>query len=131
MVLNWSDAWLMLAISQASQRGPATLETIIAAGDEINFLIFSPEELESGLVRLTEAGYIADKSGEFYLTDKVRSQSEVFLSESSTDKRLKAVQELLGAASAPDDQPCRNNLRYPGFSKEKYEEAVRSYRGYF
>ena len=131
MVLNWSDAWLMLAISQASQRGPATLETIIAAGDEINFLIFSPEELESGLVRLTEAGYIADNSGEFYLTDKVRSQSEVFLSESSTDKRLKAVQELLGAASAPDDQLCRNNLRYPSFSKERYEEAVRSYRGYF
>ena len=130
VLFNWSDAWLMLAISLASQRGLATLAEIIAAGDVINFAIFNPDELESGLVRLTEAGYIAEKSGAFYPTEKVHPDSESFLSQrQSMDKRLRVVQEMLGAASAPDDQPCKNNLRYSGFSKEQYEEAVRRYRG--
>lgn len=130
VLFNWSDAWLMLAISLSSQRGLATLETIIVAGDEINFAIFKPDELESGLVRLTEAGYIAEKSGAFYPTEKVRPHSESFLSEGrSMDKRLKDVQEMLEAPSAPDDPPCKNNLKYSGFSEEQYEEAVRRYKG--
>jgi hypothetical protein len=130
ILFNWSDAWLMLAISLASQRGPATLEAIIAAGDEINFSIFNLEELESGLVRLTEARFVAEKSGSFYPTENVRPYAEKFLSDSrATDKRLADVQEMLGAAAAPDEQPCKNNLRYPGLTKEKYEDAVRRYRG--
>ena len=128
---NWSDAWLLLAISLASQRAPATLESIIAAGDVINFAIFNPDELESGLVRLTEAGYIVDNEGSFSLTEKVKPHSESFLAEQRPmDKRLMDVQEMLGAASAPDDQPCTNNLKYPGFSQRQYEEAVQRYQGY-
>jgi hypothetical protein len=130
LLFNWSDAWLMLAISLASQRGPATLEDIIAAGDEINFSIFSLEELESGLVRLTEARFVAEKSGAFASTENVRPYAQKFLSEGrQMGERLADVQEMLGAAAAPDDQPCKNNLRYPGLTKEKYEEAVRRYRG--
>jgi hypothetical protein len=130
LLFNWSDAWLMLAISVASQRGPATLEAIIAAGDEINFSIFSLEELESGLVRLTEARFVVEKSGAFYPTENVRPYAEKFLSAGlQMDKRLEDVQEMLGAAAAPDDQPCKNNLRYPGLTKEKYEESVRRYKG--
>jgi len=130
LLFNWSDAWLMLAISVASQRGPATLEAIIAAGDEINFSIFSLEELESGLVRLSEARFVVEKSGAFYPTENVRPYAEKFLSEGrQMGERLADVQEMLGAAAAPDDQPCKNNLRYPGLTKEKYEEAVRRYRG--
>jgi hypothetical protein len=131
LLFNWSDAWLLLAISLAGQPGPATLEKIIAAGDRINFAIFKPDELESGLVRLTEAGYITEKAGSFSLTDKVQSHLESFLAnQRSMDKQLRDVQEMLGAAEAPDDQPCRNNLQYPGFSKTRYEEAVQSYQGY-
>ncbi|HSE23672.1 MAG TPA: hypothetical protein VLB68_18530 [Pyrinomonadaceae bacterium] len=130
LLFNWSDAWLMLAISLASQRGPATLEEIIAAGDEINFSIFSLEELESGLVRLTEARFVAEKSGAFAPTENVRRYAQKFLSDGrQTGERLADVQEMLGAAAAPDDQPCKNNLRYHGLTKEKYEEAVRRYRG--
>jgi len=126
LLFNWSDAWLMLSISVASQRGPATLEAIIAAGDEINFSIFSLEELESGLVRLCEARFVVEKSGAFYPTGNV----EKFLTDDrQMGERLADVQELLGAAAAPDDQPCKNNLRYPGLTREKYEEVVRRYKG--
>jgi hypothetical protein len=128
---NWSDAWLLLAVAFASQRGLATLETIIAAGDGINFAIFNADELESGLVRLAEAGYIVETAGSFSLTEKVKPDSDSFLAkERAMHKRLRDVQEMLGAASAPDDQPCKNNLKYPGFSKQQYEEAVVSYQGY-
>jgi hypothetical protein len=130
ILFNWSDAWLMLAISLANQRGPATLETIIAAGDEINFSIFYFEELASGLVRLSEARYVAERSGAFYPTENVRPHSDKYLSDGqSTDKRLEDVQKMLGAAAAFDDQPCKNNLRYPGLTKEKYEEVIRRYKG--
>jgi hypothetical protein len=128
---NWSDAWLLLAVAFANQRGKATLDTIIVAGDAINFAIFKPDELESGLVRLTEAGYIEETSGSFSLTGKVHPHSDTFLVEHrSMDKRLADVEEMIGAASAPDDQPCENNLKYPGFSKKQYDDAVLSYQGY-
>jgi hypothetical protein len=130
-LFNWSDAWLLLAVAFASQRGAATLETIIAAGDGINFAIFNADELESGLVRLTESGYIVENGGSFSLTEKVKPHSDSFLAKQrSMDKRLRNVQEMLGAASAPDDQPCKDNLKYPGFAKNQYEEAVLHYQGY-
>ena len=128
---NWSDAWLLLAISVASHPGPANLEKVIATGDGINFALFTPDELESGLVRLTEAGYITEKSGSFSVTEKVQPHLQTLL---ATDRpgheRLLEAQEMLGAAAAVDDPPCRNNLRYPGFSQKQYEEAVQNYQGY-
>jgi hypothetical protein len=128
---NWSDAWLLLAVAAASQSGQASLEKIIAAGDAINFAIFKPDELESGLVRLSEAGYIKESAGLFSLTEKVQPHAESFLAEHrAMDKRLADVEAMIGAASAPDDQPCQNNLKYPGFSKKQYDEAVLSYQGY-
>jgi len=130
ILFNWSDAWLMLAISLASQRGPATLDAIIAAGDEINFSIFTLEELESGLVRLIESRYVAERSGAFYATENVSPYSEKYLSDGRpSDKRLEDVREMLGAAAAPDDQPCKNNLHLPGLTKEHYDQAVRRYKG--
>jgi hypothetical protein len=107
---NSSDAWLMLAISFASQQGTATLKTIIEVGDGIDHAIFKPEELESGLARLTEAGYVVERAGVFYPTEKVQPYAESFLAKRrSMDKRLKDVQEMLGAPSALDDQLSRND----------------------
>ncbi len=131
VVFNWSDAWLLLAIGLASETGPATLETIIAAGDRINFAIFTADELESGLVRLRDAGYIVGGVSSFALTEKSKTLSESLQSkQESLHKQLSDAQEMLGAAAAPDEQPCANDLKYPGFSKEKYEEAVTRYQGY-
>ena len=128
---NWSDAWLLLAVTLASQRAPANIETIIKVGDEINFAIFKADELESGLVRLAEAGYIVESAGSFSITEKVKSQAATLLAEErSTHERLKDAQEFLRAAAAADDQPCRNNLKYPGFTKKQYEDAVERYQGY-
>jgi hypothetical protein len=59
----WSDAWLLLALLYA--REPADRETIIKIGDFINHAIFTDEELEGGLQRLFEAGYVIKHDGRF------------------------------------------------------------------
>lgn len=73
---NWSDAWLLLAIIYAERYGEATPLRVIAAGDFIEHAIFNPDELESGLARLTSGGYIDEKAGVFSLTDKVMGAYE-------------------------------------------------------
>jgi len=128
VVHNWSDAWLLLAIIYASNCGEATLEKIIAAGDAIDVAIFTPDELESGFARLTDGGYVEEKSGIFCPTAKARAHSKSAVTRRAMHKELKDVEEMLGAPSAVSEQPLPNNLKYPGFSAAVYDEAVERYR---
>lgn len=124
---NWSDAWLLLAIIYAGSRG-ATLERIVAVGDGINHAIFNPDELESGLARLTSSGYIKEKNGIFSVTSKVlRAYAKSTSPRRAIHKELDDMEKLIGAASPSSKQPQINNLKYAGFSKESYEEAVDRY----
>lgn len=67
-----SDAWLLLAILYASREaGGASLEQVTTAGDYINHAIFTEDELEGGLSRLSAGGFIKRESGLFSITDKV------------------------------------------------------------
>jgi hypothetical protein len=68
----WSDAWLLLAILYASrEEGGASLDQVTAAGDYINHAIFTTDELEGGLGRLSAGGFIKEKKGLFSVTNKV------------------------------------------------------------
>lgn len=124
---NWSDAWLLLAVIYAGNEG-ANLERIIEVGDGIEHAIFNPDELESGLARLTSGGYINEKNGIFSATPKVL---KAFLKTTSPrsyiHKDLERIEKLIGAASATSDQPHSNNLKYAGFSMAAYSEAVNRY----
>ena len=124
---NWSDAWLLLAIIYAGKEG-ANLERIIEVGDGIDHSIFNPDELESGLARLTANGYIREKNGVFRATPKVmRAYLEATSPRSYIHKDLERIEKLIGAASSNSDQPHRNNLKYPGFSMAAYTDAVNRY----
>jgi hypothetical protein len=125
---NWSDAWLLLAIIYASKQGGATLDKIIAAGDAINVAIFTPTELESGLASLTRSGFIGENAGQFVPTKKTQLQTKFGNTRRSMHHELKDVSKLLGCPAAIDDQPSRENLRYPSFSISVYEDAVETYR---
>ena len=124
---NWSDAWILLAIVYAGNKG-ATLERIIAVGDAINHAIFEPNELESGLARLTLGGFIKEKNGVFSTTAKVKKA----YSKTTTPRRpiLKELDDMTGllqAATYESKQPQRNNLKYPGFSITAFDKALASY----
>jgi hypothetical protein len=125
---NWSDAWLLLAVILSSKKRPAALEDIIAAGDSIDFAIFNADELESGLARLTSEGYVVEKDEGFAVTAKLtRSLPKFKTSFRSIHKQLEDVCKIIGAAPAISEQPHLNNLKYPGFSAKKYQEAVKRY----
>jgi hypothetical protein len=124
---NWSDAWLLLAIIYAGTEG-ATLEKIVAIGDFIEHAIFNPDELESGFARLTAGGYITEKDGVFSATSKVkRAYAKTTSPRRAVQKELDDVKELINAAPPISSQPYSNNLKYPGFTQESYEEAVKRY----
>ena len=125
---NWSDAWLLLAIIYANQDGSATLDRIIAAGDAINVAIFTASELESGLARLKQSGFIAENDGRFAPTAKLQLRTKPGHTRRSMHNELKDVAELLKSPSAIDDQSSPDNLRYPGFSISDYEDAIETYR---
>lgn len=126
---NWSDAWLLLAVIYAGNAG-ATLERIIAVADGINHAIFNPEELESGLARLTAGGHLTEEQGVFRPAGRVmNAYSKTTSPRRTIEKELKDIETYLGAASSDVRQPQPNNLRYPGFSKAAYDRAVDAYVG--
>ena len=124
---NWSDAWLLLSVIYAGGEG-ADLEGIIAAGDGINHAIFNPDELESGLARLTSSGHIKEKNGIFVATLRVRRAfAKISPKRSAIHKDLERIETLIGAAPSSDEQPNTSNLKYPGFSEAGYSQAVKKY----
>jgi len=124
---NWSDAWVLLSIINASQKGDATLPTIIAAGDGINFAVFAPEVLESGLARLTAGGYVEETKGVFRPTKVALAYAKEPNKRRAIHKELKDIETMLGAPSATSEQPSPNNLKYAGFSVAAYDAAVTKY----
>lgn len=64
-----SDAWLLLAVVMASNDKQASLQQIMDTGDYINHAVFSEEELESGLLRLEQAGLLT-RNGERVLVNQ-------------------------------------------------------------
>lgn len=55
MKWTWSDAWLLTA-AHFTQENPVTLRGLIGAGDGINHAIFTDDEIDHGLTRLSAAG---------------------------------------------------------------------------
>jgi hypothetical protein len=48
------------------------MKQIIRAGDFLNHAIFNKEELENGLQRLTEGGWVEEKKSKFAMTQKFK-----------------------------------------------------------
>ena len=55
---TWSDAWLLLSVALAAERGRATLKDVIAAGDAVNHAIFTLAELRRGFAKFIAAGHV-------------------------------------------------------------------------
>ena len=64
---RWTDAWLLGAIAEASKHEPAQLWQIIAAGELLNRALFTDEEIQSGLTRLTGGDGLPSARGTFQL----------------------------------------------------------------
>jgi hypothetical protein len=59
---SWTDAWLLTAACMTDEN-PVSLRSLFAAGDAVNHALFTDEELNTGMTKLTAAG-LADWNGE-------------------------------------------------------------------
>lgn len=128
----WTDAWVLQAVIYADKSGGADLRGIIAAGDTINQAVFRREELESGLYRLAEGGWIEDLGKKFRPAAKARSEhAKIPQNCWSMAQEMELIAGFLGVAGAgPANEPSphpENKYRYPGFSEKKFQAAVQKY----
>src|SRR3982750_4276137 len=132
--LRWSDVWLLTSLWYASRKRPADLVDLLAVADLINHAVPNPEELQSGLVRLREAGLIEQEEGAFRFrcSSKAVGVIEPFASESKTLRQLwKELEARLGATQWTPGEPLphpANDKEYPGFTTDTYAQAVEQYQ---
>jgi hypothetical protein len=93
----WSDAWLLLSLIYSGE--PADRQRLRSIGDFINHAIFTDEELDGGLARLQQAGYVSVHG------HKYSASAEVFAwytsitagkTRTAVHKDLERVNEYLG-----------------------------------
>jgi hypothetical protein len=66
---SWSDAWLLTA-AHFAEENPVTLRGLIGAGDGVNHAIFTDDEIDHGLTRLSAAGLARLEGETIVLTDE-------------------------------------------------------------
>lgn len=131
--IRWSDAWLLTAIYQSSREAPADLVDVIAAADFVNHAVPNPEELESGLARLREAGLIEPAGGplHFVCTAEALARIEDIAADATSIYDVwKDLERRLGAVPWTPGEPLPhpdNSRSYPGFNAAVYKEAVEAY----
>ena len=127
-----SDAWLLLSIIFAAGTDKASLERIIAIGDGINHAIFTEEEMEGGLYRLSRGGYIEDINGFFKPTSiALKKYNEILKKKKGLLKQMELLREFIGARPWGFAEPTsrgKNRYKYSGFTKERFAEAVKNYQ---
>jgi len=127
-----SDAWLLLAIIYAAGNDEATLQKIVSAGDGINHAIFTYDEMDSGLYRLSRGGYIEEVAGKFKPSNLTAEKyRQISRKTRSMLKEMDLLKEFLHAkpwdfgASFPRPE---NRYKYPGMTVERFDEAVDNYQ---
>jgi hypothetical protein len=91
----WSDAWLLLAIGLAANRGAASFAAIIASADTIQHAIPTKEEMDGAIGRLNRGGLIRYRSAEVEL---LAAGLDVLEKASASSRRLLEQQDAIEAS---------------------------------
>ncbi|HZN62780.1 MAG TPA: hypothetical protein VFC90_10290 [Planctomycetota bacterium] len=126
----WEDVWVLRSVigSLGMWGRGATLETIVRTGDMINHAIFNYEELNDGLSRLMEGGYVQEARRRFRVSPDVRRhfRSLSNLPDPLKDKRV--LEFLIANRRHSQFNPTEivpNCIIKP----EDFEAAVKKYLG--
>lgn len=128
----YSDSWLLLAIIYASKRNGADLPKIIAQGDFINHSIFTWQELQGGIFRLLNAGYIVENSQGYKPTEKIMIAYKKFLNkEHPVWKQLDFIRQQIDAPKWSEEyNPKLANERiiYSKINESSFKIAYEKYK---
>lgn len=98
---EWSDAWLLTSVLLASvERGVASLDEILEAGDMMNKAVFTFREIDGGLARLQASGYVVFEPPDVRPTAIARELITT-MPWANVVELLERVRLRLGAPSAP------------------------------
>lgn len=125
-----SDVWLLASIEYSSNQSGLGIRDIIAVGDYLNHAIFTENEFREGLCRLSMGGWIIEKRGRFKVSKKFKSRNIRYTSPKgrhSTQKLWEQVEGLLCGDNGCGKAHPAGNLRYPGFTSKKFNEALKDY----
>jgi hypothetical protein len=121
------DAWILLAILYNHERGPSSLQDILATADAINHAIPTRDELNNALNRLLAAGYIVDHEGNFDATEAARTEyCKVKEPRAPMLDELERIKALLANHAPPASVPRRVNI-----SASSLDAAYGAYRKAF
>lgn len=126
-----SDAWVLLSIILSGTQNGARLENIIAAGDFINHAIFTFEEMEGALARLSIGKYICRKGYYFYPSEKtIKMWNEKQKTKSYIHKDMERVAKFIDAKPWEKQaipQKANEGYSYKGIDRDQFERAVNLY----
>ena len=126
----WYDAWILLAILYNHERGPSSLQDILATADAINHAIPTRAKLNDALNRILAAGYIVEHEGNFAVTEAARAgYSKVTKPRTSMLAELERMENLLAdhapLASVPwqvNSTPSSLDAAYSAYNNAFWEE---------
>ncbi|MCE5200486.1 MAG: hypothetical protein ABFD54_13970 [Armatimonadota bacterium] len=123
----WSDIWLLQAIATAAGEQSTELTKVISAGDAIMHAILNYEEVEFGLSKLIDAGYVIVEAGRLSISPQFYPTYKNLTRRSRTWMGVnKKLEEFLQAEPYPARNPSKE-LVAPIFSPEEYVEAIQQY----
>jgi hypothetical protein len=124
MEFQWSDAWLLMAVSMCGKNS-GDLAGIIGVGDMLNHAIFNLDELQDGFDRLINAGFVSHEDGRYRLTEAARP-----LFKQIRRRRLNMFEEVAALADLLQSMPCtlQQDENRVLISQEEYRNAVQKYQ---
>jgi hypothetical protein len=128
---GYADSWLLLSIIYAQKQGDPDLSNIIGCGDFINHAIFSLEEIQGGMYRLIQSGYVIMKKSKFFPSDKIVIPYQKFSRhKNSIIKDLEFIRKALNApewSSSYNASKANKNGSCDEITKEIVEKAHKEY----
>ena len=131
----WSDAWVLLAVIYAAREtGRADIVRIIAVADAVNHAIVTHGELDEGLARLIEGGYIDRAQSDFRASEVSISAYKEAAASISGRSQLGVITELAGFLKvehlAPSSRPPQIGSGRV-ITLRAYKSAVEEYQSRF
>lgn len=120
-----SDGWLLVSILYCAKK--ANLDDIIAKGDMINHAIFTLKEINEGLSRLVNEGFIEVNDKKIILTREAKTfdKKNKKLFENFIDKQLR-YSNILQRTEIQNEVVYRDY-----FNENEYNEAIKKNEKYF